>query len=59
LRNNEITMLEHINTKMTAAPMPRPFMTEVVTAREGHIPSNRTNKGFSLIIPAVKTEPRL
>ena len=34
--------------------MPSPFIAAVVTASVGHIPSIRTNVGFSLINPFVR-----
>ncbi|MPM66393.1 hypothetical protein SDC9_113300 [bioreactor metagenome] len=50
---DEITTLDIIRTKVVASPIPKPFIADVVVPSVGHIPSKRTNMGFSLIIPLV------
>ena len=52
--NNDIKRLENSKTKVVASPIPIPFATLVVTARVGHMPSNRMSAGFSLSNPLVK-----
>jgi hypothetical protein len=47
----EITIPEHIRTKVTAAPIESPFMAELVMARVGHIPRSRTRAGFCFHMP--------
>jgi hypothetical protein len=47
----EIVMLERMSTAIVANPMLMPLMAEVVVAKVGHIPNNRTKVGFSLKIP--------
>ena len=42
---NEMTTLEHINTKAVASPMPMPLSAEDVVPSVGHIPKRRTNVG--------------
>ena len=51
LRTREITILEMTRTAIVEAPMPMAFVTDVVTARAGHIPSIMIKTGFSLTIP--------
>ena len=46
-----ITKFVQISTAIVASPIDIPFMAEVVVASVGHIPSIRTNVGFSLIMP--------
>ena len=48
---HEITTLVQISTAIVASPIDIPFMAEVVVANVGHIPSIRTNVGFSLTMP--------
>ena len=47
----EITKLVQMSTAIVARPIDIPFMAEVVVASVGHIPSIKTNVGFSLTIP--------
>ena len=47
----EITKLVQMSTAIVARPIDIPFMAEVVVAKVGHIPSIKTNVGFSLTIP--------
>ena len=54
-RSNETTTLDPINTPVTAKPIAKPLMAEVVTAKTEHIPINWTNIGFSFIRPLKKT----
>jgi hypothetical protein len=49
----EINVLEQINTKVVAIPIPMPLMAEVVTANEGQSPNTKIKTGFSLMIPLV------
>jgi hypothetical protein len=51
LFRQEITKLVQISTAIVASPIDIPFMAEVVVASVGHIPSIKTNVGFSLTIP--------
>ncbi len=44
-------MFDMIRTAVVVSPIPTPLIAEVVTARVGHIPSIKTNVGFSLITP--------
>ena len=48
---SEITMFEQISTKVVANPILIPLMADDVVPSVGHIPSSRTNVGFSLIRP--------
>jgi hypothetical protein len=47
----EMTKLVQISTAIVANPIDMPFMAEVVVANVGHIPSIKTNVGFSLTMP--------
>jgi hypothetical protein len=47
----EITTFEQMSTNIVASPIDKPFMALVVVASVGHIPSIRTNVGFSLTMP--------
>lgn len=47
----EITKLVQMSTAIVARPMERPLMALVVVANVGHMPSRRTNVGFSLKMP--------
>ena len=49
--NKEITKLDMIKTTIVVSPIPIPLIADVVTANVGHIPSIKTNVGFSLTIP--------
>jgi hypothetical protein len=51
LFRQEITKLVQMRTAIVARPIDIPFMAEVVVASVGHIPSIKTNVGFSLTIP--------
>ena len=53
LRKSEITTFEQISTAVVVSPIPIPFVTLVVTARVGHIPSISTRGGFSRIKPFI------
>jgi hypothetical protein len=46
-----MTKLVQMSTAMVARPIDMPFRAEVVVANVGHIPSMRTNVGFSLTMP--------
>ena len=59
LRTSEMMTLDRASTKMTAAPMPRPFSALVVTARVGHRPSTMTSVGFSFQTPLKRTSQLL
>ena len=48
---SEITVFEHNSTLAVARPIPMPLIAEVVVASVGHIPSRRTNVGFSFKMP--------
>ena len=50
-RSAEMAMLERISTAVAAIPMPKAAVTDVEMASVGHVPSTRTNTGFSLIRP--------
>ena len=50
----EITKLVQISTAIVAKPMDKPLMALVVVANVGHIPSNNTKVGFSLMSPFIK-----
>ena len=47
----EITRFEQMSTNMVASPIDIPFIADVVVASVGHMPSRRTNVGFSLTMP--------
>ena len=47
----EISILDMIRTAVVESPIPIPLVAEVVTASVGHIPSMRTNVGFSFTSP--------
>jgi hypothetical protein len=51
LFKHDITKLVQMSTAIVAKPIDIPFMAEVVVANVGHIPSIRTNVGFSLTMP--------
>jgi hypothetical protein len=51
LFKHEITKLVQMSTAIVARPIDMPFRAEVVVANVGHIPSMRTNVGFSLTMP--------
>jgi hypothetical protein len=53
-RKIEMTILEQVNTKITAAPMARQFSTLTETAKTEQRPIMRRNTGFSPIIPFLK-----
>jgi hypothetical protein len=46
-----ITKLVQIRTAIVASPIDIPLSADVVVASVGHIPSIRTNVGFSLMMP--------
>jgi hypothetical protein len=48
---HEITTLVQMSTAIVARPIDIPFMALVVVASVGHIPSIKTNVGFSLTMP--------
>ena len=48
---HEITKFVQMSTAIVARPIDIPFMAEVVVASVGHMPSIRTNVGFSLTMP--------
>jgi hypothetical protein len=48
---HEITKLVQTSTDIVAKPIDIPFLAEVVVASVGHIPSIKTNVGFSLTMP--------
>ena len=48
---NDIATFEQIRTNAVASPIPMPFSADEVVPKVGHIPNNRTNVGFSLMIP--------
>ena len=48
---SEMTTLEQMSTNIVASPIDRPLMALVVVASVGHMPSIRTNVGFSLMMP--------
>ena len=50
---SEMTTLEHINTNIVANPIDIPLMADVVVASVGHMPSRRTNIGFSRTMPFI------
>ena len=54
LANIEMAMLEQIYTTVAAIPIPMPLNADDVVASVGHVPSNNTRFGFSLIKPLVK-----
>ena len=51
----EITTLEQNSTNVVANPIDMPFSAEDVVPNVGHMPSNNTNVGFSLMIPFINT----
>ena len=51
----DMTTLEHTNTNIVANPMPMPLRADEVVPSVGHMPSNNTKVGFSLIIPFTNT----
>ena len=44
-------MFEQISTKVVAKPILMPLTADEVVANVGHIPNNKTNVGFSAMIP--------
>ena len=50
---SDMTTLEHINTNIVANPIDIPLTADVVVASVGHIPSRRTNVGFSCTMPFI------
>src|SRR5699024_11988432 len=54
LRSIAMMTLDSTSTKVKAAPMPKAFETEVVSARVEQVPSTRRRTGFSLMIPLVR-----
>ena len=50
---HEMMMLEKMSTTIVASPIIRPLVALVVVARVGHIPSIRTNVGFSFTMPLI------
>ena len=48
---HEMTKFVQMSTAIVAKPMAIPLMALVVVAKVGHIPSIKTNVGFSLMIP--------
>lgn len=48
---SDMTKLEHISTNIVANPIEIPLMADVVVAKVGHMPSRRTNVGFSFNMP--------
>ncbi|MPM61804.1 hypothetical protein SDC9_108667 [bioreactor metagenome] len=55
LRKAEMTRLDPSSTRVAARPIPMPFVTLVVTAMIGQVPSTRRKTGFSLNIPLTNT----
>ena len=55
LRTREMMTLLRVSTKMTAAPIPRPFSAVLVTARTGHSPSTSRKGGSSFHKPLVNS----
>ena len=51
LLSSEMTTLVQMSTTIVASPIDSPLMADVVVARVGHMPSIRTNVGFSLTMP--------
>ena len=51
LLRHDITKFVQISTAIVANPIAMPFIADVVVASVGHIPSIRTNVGFSLTMP--------
>ena len=47
----EMTKLVQMRTAIVASPIDIPFRADVVVASVGHMPSIKTNVGFSLTIP--------
>lgn len=43
--------LEQMITNVVAIPIAKPLIADVVVPNVGHIPNNKTNIGFSLIMP--------
>ena len=54
LRISETIMFELINTKRTAAVIPKALSMEVLTAKVGHKPNSNISTGLDLIIPFFK-----
>ena len=50
--SREMNTFEQISTTVTASPIPRAFVTDVVTARVEHIPSIWTRTGFLFMMPS-------
>ena len=48
---SDMATLEHMSTNIVANPIDKPLMADVVVAKVGHIPNNKTNVGFSFIKP--------
>ena len=47
-------MFEQIKTAIVAAPIPIPFIAEVVVASVGHIPKTNTKVGLFFTIPSIR-----
>ena len=45
--------MEQIRTKVTAAPMPMPFIASVVSASVGQVPSTSLSVGLEVITPSM------
>ena len=52
--SNEIIMLEHKSTKVTAAPIARPLIACVVTASVGQVPKTNLKVGLLFTMPLVR-----
>ena len=52
-RKREISTLEQIKTKVTASPMPIPFIAIVVKARVGQVPKTSFRVGFCVKMPSL------
>ena len=55
----ETSTLLQIKTKVTASPIPTPFIAIVVKARVGQVPKTNFNEGFCAIKPSEAILPKL
>ena len=46
-----MTKLDNKRTAVAAKPRPTAFLTDEVTAHDGHSPNSNTSAGFSLMMP--------
>src|SRR6218665_1845131 len=55
LRTSEMMTLDKKSTKITAMPIPKPLLADLVTASNGHSPRTSLNGGISLHRPLLNS----